>query len=150
VVKARVIIGSLVVAVVAAVTVAVGALPAAADDDVRVLTTRLTGEVEVPGPGDRDGTGVARLRFNLEERRICYTIRVDDVAPLTAAHIHQGRAGVAGPVVVPLPVGPEGGSGCVRGVERATIRAILNAPQRYYVNVHNRPFPAGALRGQLG
>jgi hypothetical protein len=147
-VKARMIIGSVVAAIVVAGTLTVGALPVAADD-VQVLTTRLTGAAEVPVKGDRNGSGVARLRLNLEERRICYTIRVDDVAPLISAHIHKGAVGVAGPVVVTLPVGREGGSGCVR-VERATIRAILQAPQNYYVNVHNEPFPGGALRGQLG
>jgi hypothetical protein len=29
------------------------------------------------------------------------------------------------------------------------IKAIIQSPQEYYVNVHNAEYPAGALRGQL-
>jgi CHRD domain len=37
---------------------------------------------------------------------------------------------------------------CAR-LSREKILEIKNNPSRYYVNVHNRPFPNGALRGQL-
>ncbi len=45
---------------------------------------------------------------------------------------------------------PSDGSseGCAR-LSRAKILEIKNNPSRYYVNVHNRPFPNGALSGQL-
>jgi hypothetical protein len=37
----------------------------------------------------------------------------------------------------------------VEGVDRSLIKAIIQYPEEYYVNVHNMPYPAGALRGQL-
>jgi hypothetical protein len=119
-----------------------------------VLEARLTGEAEVPGPGDPNGVGSARIR--LGERRVCFTLRWRRIAPPTAAHIHVGPAGVAGPVVVPLFAAPgglppelSGVSGCVTGVDPALIRAIRQHPRQYYVNIHNAPFPDGAIRGQL-
>ena len=45
---------------------------------------------------------------------------------------------------------PSDGSseGCVR-LGRTKIRMIQNNPSGYYVNFHNKPFPNGAVRGQL-
>jgi hypothetical protein len=50
-----------------------------------------------------------------------------------------------GPVVVPL--NPYTG-GCT-DIDRDLALAIIMDPSGYYVNVHNAPYPAGALRGQL-
>jgi hypothetical protein len=70
--------------------------------------------------------------------------------PATAAHIHQAPAGVAGPVVVPLPTPDASGmaKGCIT-VQRSLVEAILANPAGYYANVHTTDFPAGAIRGQL-
>jgi CHRD domain len=69
-----------------------------------------------------------------------------NIDPPIAAHIHVGSAGVAGPVVVPLDPIP---GGCVK-VDKNLIAAIKENPSNYYLNVHTGPFPAGAIRGQLG
>ena len=91
------------------------------------------------------------LTVNPGVGQICYTLTAEGVAPITAAHIHVGPAGVAGPVVVPLvPPDPVSGtsSACAE-VDRDLARAIIQNPGNYYVNVHNAEYPAGARRGQL-
>lgn len=125
------------------------------DDDngeARVLTAQLSGEAEVPGPGDPDGGGMARITLRPDQREVCFELSVSNIEPATAAHIHEGPEGVAGPVVVPLDPSPTEGSssGCVSDVDTALIRNILQNPKQYYVNVHNEEFPDGAIRGQLG
>ena len=114
------------------------------------LSATLTGAAERPGPGDPDGTGSARITVNSGQGEVCFHLEVSGVDPITAAHIHVGSPAVAGPIVVPLNPPPTGGSstGCVAADEEL-IRQIRNNPEAYYVNVHNAPFPAGALRGQL-
>jgi hypothetical protein len=113
------------------------------------LATALTGAAEVPGPGDPDGAGTARLTLNSGQEEICFALSVSGIAPATAAHIHEGSAEMAGPVVVTL-VPPTSGSssGCV-AVDRDLVKEIRNDLANCYVNVHNSEHPAGALRGQL-
>jgi hypothetical protein len=130
--------------------ISVMAAPAALANG-RPLKAELTGAAEVPGPGDPDGSGMARLRLNQGRHRICYTIKVSDIEPAVAAHIHVGEAGVAGPVVVPLQP-PDAVTGEVKAcatVARSLVKAIRKDPAAYYVNVHTADFPAGAVRGQL-
>ena len=64
-----------------------------------------------------------------------------------AAHIHKGRSGVAGPVVIPLGSAYKA-TGCQKAA-KSLIEAIETNPNRYYVNIHNAKYPGGALRGQL-
>ncbi|HVF26458.1 MAG TPA: PQQ-dependent sugar dehydrogenase [Anaerolineales bacterium] len=115
------------------------------------LSTELSGAAEVPGPGDPDGSGMANITLNPEQREVCFELTVSTIAPAAAAHIHEGAVGVAGPVVVPLDPAPTNGSSsaCIGDVDRALIRNIIQHPEQYYVNVHNADFPAGAVRGQL-
>jgi len=122
---------------------------AIAADGGRKLQTSLTGATEVPGPGDPDGSGTATVTVNPGQRQICYTLGVSNIAPATAAHIHEAPAGVAGPIVITLSAPTSGSSsGCVT-VTRALALEILKDPADYYVNVHNAAFPRGAVRGQL-
>ena len=133
------------------IVLAVLALASIAADGGRKFTTTLTGAAEVPGPGDSDGSGTAKIWLNRGQGEVCFELTVSGVDPITAAHIHAGPAGIAGPVVVPLNPPPTSGSssGCV-SADRDLINAIIQSPEQYYVNVHNPAFAPGALRGQLG
>ena len=122
---------------------------ATAADGGRKLQTNLTGAAEVPGPGDPDGTGTAQITVNAGQKQVCYKLRVSNIAPATAAHIHEAAPTAAGPGVVTLGAPTSGtSSGCVT-VTRALALEILKRPADYYVNVHNAAFPGGAVRGQL-
>lgn len=114
----------------------------------RTLTAELTGAQE-PGGGDPNGTGYAEITLNQGQGTISYTLMVENIDPATAAHIHLGAAGVAGPVVVGLSAPSSGMSSGMIEVSAELIKAIRQNPENYYVNVHNPMYPAGAVRGQL-
>jgi len=124
-----------------------------------LLAAALSGENEVdesgtPGAGDPNGSGTATVELTTGSLEVCVTLAVADIAlPAAAAHIHEGAAGVNGPVVLPLPTPGEDGTaaGCVsEGVTAELVEGITADPAGYYVNVHNDTYPAGAVRGQLG
>ena len=115
----------------------------------KLLTANLKGSAEVPGPGDPDGRGKARVRVRPRAGTVCFRLRWRNIADPTAAHIHRGRKGEAGPVVVTLFSGEADSAGCVTGQDADLLREIKRHPPRFYVNVHNAEFPDGAIRGQL-
>lgn len=107
----------------------------------------LTGAAEAPDPGDANGRG--QFSWSIDGTRLCYLLSAKRIATAAAAHIHRGRAGVAGDVRVTLEApAPRASAGCV-DVEAALAAALRERPRRFYVNVHNADYPAGAIRGQL-
>ncbi|MBA3678271.1 MAG: CHRD domain-containing protein [Sphingosinicella sp.] len=120
-----------------------------ADAVEKGVTASLTGSQEVPGPGDPDGSGSAEITSLDSTDQICYDIKVRNIDMATAAHIHRGGPGVAGPPVVTLEAPTDGDSkGCV-SVPGAIADEIEGNPAAFYVNVHNAAYPNGAVRGQL-
>jgi hypothetical protein len=115
----------------------------------RPITITLTGAAEVPGPGDPDGTGTARLTLNPGKNQVCYELTVDKIAPANGAHIHAGTLDKAGPPIVTLTPPANGSSKECAPLDQEKIMDIIKNPANYYVNVHNAEFPKGALRGQL-
>jgi hypothetical protein len=122
------------------------ALPASAAP-LATLEASMTGEKEVPGPGDPDGSGSAVVK--VFRANVCYTLTVENIAPATAAHIHLGLRDEAGPIVAPLEPPTGGSSNACTQIPRALSLELREHPGRYYVNVHNEEFPNGAIRGQL-
>lgn len=113
------------------------------------LQAEMTGAQEVPGPGDPDGTGRAEVTIVDRTDNLCYVVTVANIEPATAAHIHRGARGVAGPPVVTLDAPADGESrGCL-SVPSALADEIERSPASFYVNVHNARYPNGAVRGQL-
>ena len=117
----------------------------AASSGEATLSASLRGPVETPA-GDPDGTGSFTARLNASHDQLCYTLTSAMIGAPTAAHIHTGKQGEAGPPVVPLQ--PQATDTCV-AIDKAVADKILADPSSYYVNVHNAEYPRGAVRGQL-
>ncbi len=66
----------------------------------------------------------------------------------TAAHIHDGAPGVAGPIIIPLAGGPTVWTVPAGTVVTDAQIAKLKAGT-YYVNAHTSGAPGGEIRGQL-
>lgn len=107
---------------------------------------------------DPDGTGTAVVTLDAAAGTVCFDLAWAKIRGPFAAHIHVGAAGQSGDIVVhffnmkdgtPLAGTIKGVTGCAKRVDDAVIAAILDDPAGYYVNVHNRRFPGGAIRGQL-
>jgi hypothetical protein len=115
----------------------------------KALFAVLNGANEPEG-GDPNGRG--SFTAIVDGNQLCYGLTNRNIEDPGAAHIHRGGRNVAGDVVVPLEQPSSGDPGassdCVR-VARSLARAILNNPNRYYVNVHTAGLPDGAIRGQL-
>jgi hypothetical protein len=127
-------------------------LPAVASAASTTLKATLSGKNEVPSKGDPDGSGTATLRIDPAKGTVCFTIKVKKIGATAAAHIHTGKKGKAGAVLVPLFGTTSSKStrkGCARNQPAATLRKIVRSPGSYYVNVHTASYPDGAARGQL-
>ena len=113
-----------------------------------VVSSKLKGSNEVPAKGDPNGGGFVVVTFKATKGMACWEFKgVKGIAAPNAAHIHKGRSGVAGPVVIPFG-GAYKAKGC-QAAKKSLIEAIETNPNRYYVNIHNAKYPGGALRGQL-
>src|SRR5689334_13204675 len=67
-----------------------------------VFSVNLTGAAEAPTPGSTDGRGTARITVDPQRDEVCFELTTSNLTDVTAAHIHEGRAGTAGPVAVTL------------------------------------------------
>lgn len=109
----------------------------------------LSGANETP-PNNSTASGTGVLAVDPTTRQIRGFARTTGVNA-TAAHIHLGAAGVAGPVIVPLTETPPG-SGVWAVPEQTTLTSSqltsFNAGDLYY-NVHSAAFPDGEIRGQI-
>jgi hypothetical protein len=109
------------------------------------LDASLRGKNEVP-KGSPTGKGTAEVYFR-SATKVCWEFKYSGIGKPLAAHIHKGKPGTAGPVVVPFGAAFKK-EGCTTA-SAATVRAILKNPAAYYVNVHTAKYPGGAIRGQL-
>jgi hypothetical protein len=122
------------------------------------LRAQLKGKDEVPGPGSKKGKGSAVIKAKPGKRKVCYELEWRNIMAPTAAHVHRGVAGEAGPIKVPLFTTQQAGSaksGCAKKdangkkLRKKLVKKIKRKPEMFYVNVHNAEFSAGAIRGQL-
>lgn len=125
------------------------------------VASNMTGAKEVP-PVNTTASGSATFVNN--QTVIDYDLSVLDLYNVTAAHIHQGSAGVNGPIVVTLyrtadpSPGLFGGysgnitssmlEGPLRGMQLSALVDILSNGQAY-VNVHTIKYENGEIRDQV-
>jgi CHRD domain len=117
-----------------------------------LVTDNMTGAQVVPGPGDPDGFGTARLPNDVEVGQICWNINTERIdVPLTGALIQAGSAGQVGQVRITLfdeEYNPDP-SGC-KPVEDSELQRDLNQKSReFYLQINNVFYTSGAIRGQL-
>ncbi|HEX3290738.1 MAG TPA: CHRD domain-containing protein [Gaiella sp.] len=108
--------------------------------------------IDLKGSSEPNATGTAVVRVRQDAGMVCYRLHAANVTlPTVAAHIHRGAAGVNGPVVVPFTApGQDGNSSGCTTADAALIGEIVANPAGFYVNVHTKEHPAGAIRAQLG
>jgi hypothetical protein len=111
----------------------------------RTFTATLTGANEVP-PNASDATATATLVLNEDTNEFDLTVPYSGITA-TAAHIHKGAVGVAGPAVFPITdlTSPLTLTDvAISATEEADLKNGL-----YYVNIHSADHPEGEIRGQL-
>jgi CHRD domain len=105
-------------------------------------------------PPDHREDGRGRAFVSATGDRVCFAVTWEGIAQPVAGHIHQGAAGVNGPIVVGFPVfdglpASFGGvDGCV-SADPGLVDEIRHHPAGFYVNLHTPDFQGGAIRGQL-
>ena len=119
------------------------------------------GDEVPPCPAGAPGSqGTANVALSPDESSLTATVNYSGLSgPATAAHIHAGKAGVAGPVV--LPFGGDLSSPINKTFTAADYVAAPNAPPDFpsfvqslksggaYVNVHTAACKPGEIRGQI-
>jgi hypothetical protein len=132
-------------------------------DGGRKFTTPMSGAEECtgaglcgpPNAGDPDGSATGSITVNVGQDRVCWEFtNVTNIDPPHMAHIHKNPAGVNGPIVVNFFTNAVGTPGPLTGcttaaLGKALLLDIIQNPSGYYLNLHNTPFPGGAVRGQL-
>ena len=135
----------LLLALAATAALAVGIASAA---PVKTYTVHLKGSAETP-KGSPTGKGTFRFQLFPSAGKLCYSLTWSGIGTPTAAHVHKGKPGVAGNVVIVLSgTPPVAHSGCVKA-SMAVLKAIAKNLPAYYVNVHTVKYPGGAIRAQL-
>ncbi len=130
-----------------------------------ILSSVLSGDQESP-PVASTGFGLARLSFDGRLSSVVVALDTLGLADVTRAHVHFGRQGQIGPVILPLYESAEDGpftgalevtlgpgdllpstENLIETFEDA-VNAILGGET--YVNVHTTPNPGGEIRGHVG
>jgi CHRD domain len=132
--------------------------------NLRKFSATLTGNDEIPSKKTK-AAGSADFQFNTEKDALSYKLSAMDINKATMAHIHEGKVGTNGPIVVTLfksanPSGPVNGilsqgiitsdrlEGPLAGKQITDLVKIINDGNAY-VNIHTVPNPNGEIRGQI-
>ncbi|MGP4038387.1 CHRD domain-containing protein [Gracilibacillus sp. D59] len=137
----------------------------------KFFIARLKGKNEVP-PVTTNAFGTAKFVVNKNRTKIKFRLEVNNIENFVQAHIHFGRRGENGPVIVFLfgadletleeQNGISTGRGVVTGtitdddiveneVGIETVEELLQFMEQKltYVNAHTEQNPSGEIRGQI-
>jgi hypothetical protein len=136
----------------AVASLAVVALAAGSATSAHKLGASLTPGAAVPKP---KGAAGAKGSFSgtLSDRKggagtVTWKLTYSHLTgPGLQAHIHLGKKGVAGNVIVPLCAPCHSGESGTAKVSKSIVEAIEHGST--YVNVHTKKNPAGEIRGQV-
>ena len=92
---------------------------------------------------------MARIAINDATNQVCTDLEVRNISAVTAAHIHEGRAGVNGPPVITLDAPDDDDSDDCDTASDVLVDRLRRNPSALYVNVHTVDYPNGAIRGQI-
>jgi len=125
---------------------------------------KISGKEETPAVTTA-ATGYAVFTLSKDGKDITYTLKVKGMEDVTAAHIHTGKMGESGGVVVGLFAGPkkEGKFSGVLAKGTITDKSLVGPlagktiadlvtmikDGGAYVNVHTAKNPKGEIRGQI-
>ncbi|GJP56373.1 hypothetical protein CLOM_g15428 [Closterium sp. NIES-68] len=147
-------------------------------ETIRTFASVLLGVNEVPknetqaaknAVGDMRGVGYMRLAIYKDDdgpKWLKYQVtvrRLKGEMPPTKSHVHSGKKGKNGDILLDLPCGYvkkgmelwrcEGSMGKEKRERTAALKAALSKidkmPADYYGNIHTKRYPDGAVRGQL-
>ena len=125
------------------------------------FNTKLSGQQEVP-PVQSTASGMAW--FKTMQDKILFKLNVTDMQGVTQAHIHTGKQGENGPILVTLyksdtPQAINGKlaygnitanllEGPMKGKQISDLTTAMSN-ESTYVNVHTEKYPKGEVRGQI-
>lgn len=128
------------------------------------FTALMSGDQEVP-PVDTTATGKTTFRTSNNDTSIKYKVNITGFPNATGAHIHMGKAGTNGDVIVDLLTdkkkNPTKLGMAIRGnitdssltgpMQGKTLADLITAINNgdTYVNVHTQTHPDGEIRGQI-
>src|SRR5215216_1437504 len=154
----KIVVGMIAVAIIAsaAITILTNSEVFAQEQK---FTAQLSGQEEVP-PTNSQATGMAEFTVTGESAE--YSVNASNIQGVTAGHIHSGKQGENGPIVVTLfkndsPTNEvsETGSitadkleGPMAGKQLTDLVTAMSNGETY-VNVHTEQNPNGEIRGQI-
>lgn len=139
---------------------------AGCDDDLLDIGTDEEFAATLGAEGSVQTSATGSAAFQRDDEIVAYSINVQNITGVTAAHIHgPAGAGQNAGVIVGLFTGPAGGTGDVNGslvtgtFAAANLSAtagvsmdsllVLMRNGQAYVNVHTAVNPGGEIRGQI-
>jgi Cu/Zn superoxide dismutase len=119
----------------------------------------LNGKQEVP-KGNTKATGTAKFTLSSDGKKLAFVLKASGLTGQpVAAHIHLGKPGTAGPVIIALELKPfklpaHGTVTAKQFVPSGNVKTFAAAIKamgagRTYVNIHTKKFPGGEVRGQV-